>query len=91
MHVLPVSSLLPTNARGGNLVDVIINETIIDKGEPYFIIYVDRPKVVGQSIVADLQMDLTGPVTPDRLTPRRLSGFELPAARIDPQGKGTSR
>ncbi len=68
--------------RGGFLAEVIINETAIGAGEPYFIVYVDRPKGVGQTIVADLVTNLTGPVPADRLMPRRLSGFKLPALEL---------
>jgi hypothetical protein len=37
---------------------------------------------VGQSIVAEMEMDLTGPVTADVAQPRKLSGFELPALEL---------
>lgn len=66
----------------GPLTELIINDTAIGDGEAYFAVYVDRPKGSGQPIVADLVMDLVGPVTPDRLVPRRLSGFELPALEL---------
>ena len=64
------------------MVELILNDAAIEEGEAYFVVYVDRPKGVGQPIVADLVMQLTGPVTPDRIAPRRLSGFELPALEL---------
>lgn len=74
--------------------EIIIDETQIADGEAYFALYVDCPKGAGSSIVADLKMGLTGPVSADILQPRKLSGFELPAlelakkakARADEQG-----
>lgn len=68
--------------RGGFLAEIIINEAMIADGERCFIVYVDKPKGVGQTIVADLVTNLTGPVPADRLAPRRLSGFELPALEL---------
>lgn len=62
--------------------ELIINDASIKDGEPYFVVYVDRPKGVGQPIVGELVMDLTGPVMPERIAPRRLSGFELPALEL---------
>ena len=64
------------------MAELIINDATIEDGEAYFIVYVDRPKGAAHPTVADLVMDLTGPVTPDRIVPRRLSGFELPALEL---------
>ncbi|WP_213978897.1 hypothetical protein [Sphingomonas sp. dw_22] len=64
------------------MTEAIINEAAIDAGEPYFIVYVDRPKGVGQSVVATLETGLIGPVTPEKMTPRWLTGFELPASQM---------
>ncbi|WP_342251248.1 hypothetical protein [Sphingomonas sp. OTU376] len=64
------------------MAEIIINEALIEPGEPYFIVYVDRPKGIGQTIVADLATDLVGPVPAERMVPRRLNGFELPALEL---------
>ena len=64
------------------MVNVILNEHAIEPGEPYFAVYVDRPNGVGQSIIADLKMDLTGPASPEVVAPCMLSGFELPALEL---------
>ena len=61
---------------------MIINEFLIEADEPYFIAYVDRPKNATPAIVAELATGLLGPVTSERLTPRKLSGFELPALEL---------
>ncbi len=67
--------------------ELIINDASIETGERYFIVYVDRPKGAGQPIVGELVMELTGPVAPDQIAPRRLSGFELPALEIIDKAK----
>lgn len=72
------------------MVDVIINEALVEPGERYFIAYVDRPKGVGAQIVADLEMDLTGPVTADLMAPRKLSGFEFPALELIERARRTA-
>lgn len=64
------------------MAELIINDAAIDDGEAYFAVYVDRPKGTAQPIVAELVVDLIGPVTPDRIVARRLSGFELPALEL---------
>ncbi len=64
------------------MVEIITNEALIEAEEPYFVAYVDRPKDTGQMIVANLVMGLTGPVTPEQMKPRKLSGFELPALEL---------
>lgn len=70
------------------MTEFIINETLIEAGEPYFIVYVDRPRGIGQAIVADLATDLVGPVSAERLVPRRLSEFQLPALELVHKAKG---
>lgn len=69
---------------------MIINEALIEAGERYFIAYVDRPKRVGAQIVAELDMDLVGPVTADLMVPRRLSGFEFPAVELIERARRTA-
>lgn len=68
--------------KGVLLAEIVLNEQVIADGEPYFAVYVDRPRAAGQSIVAELEMDLTGPVTSDIAAPRKLSGFEFPALEL---------
>jgi len=85
-----VPRLFLVKTRGWNVVDVIINETLIEPGERYFIAYVDRPKGAGAQIVADLEMDLTGPVTAELMTPRKLSGFEFPALELIERARRTA-
>lgn len=64
------------------MAEVIIDDRLIEPGEPYFAVYVDRPRGISQKVVADLDMDLIGPVTPEQAQPRKLSGFELPALEL---------
>lgn len=64
------------------MAELVIDETRIGKGERYFALYVDRPKGAGSTVVADLKMNLEGPVTPEVLRARSLSGFELPALEV---------
>ena len=64
------------------MAEILLNEQAIASGEPYFAVYVDRPTGAGQSIVAELEMNLVGPVTAQMAKPRRLSGFELPALEL---------
>lgn len=64
------------------MAEIVLNEYAIATGERYFAVYVDRSQGVGQSIVAELEMDLIGPITADTAAPRRLSGFELPALEL---------
>ena len=42
------------------MAEVILDERRIEAGESYFAVYVDRSRGVGQSIIADLKMNLTG-------------------------------
>jgi hypothetical protein len=63
------------------MADVIINEDLIEEGEAYLVVYVDRPRG-GSTIVGELTMGLEGPVTADVALPRKLSGFELPALEM---------
>lgn len=67
---------------GVDLVEVVLDALAIGAGEPYFAVYLDQSRGVGQSIVAELEMDLTGPVAPEVAQPRRLSGFELQALEL---------
>lgn len=62
--------------------DVIINEELVAPGELYFAVHVDRPNKLNPTIVGELILDLTGPVSADIIKPRKLSGFELPALEI---------
>ena len=64
------------------MAELVVDETRIVEGERYFALYVDRPKVAGSSVVADLKMNLVGPVTAEVLRARSLSGFELPALEM---------
>lgn len=64
------------------MVEVIIKDRLIERGETYFAVYVDRPRGISQTVVADLDMDLVGPVSPEQAKPRKLSGFELPALEL---------
>lgn len=64
------------------MAEVIIDDRLIEPGEPYFAVYVDRPRGISQTVVADLDMDLIGPVTPEQAQPRKLSGFELPVLEL---------
>ncbi len=82
--------IVPVQWQGRKLVDVIINEALIEAGERYFIAYVDRPKGIGAQIVADLEMDLIGPVTVDLMVPRKLSGFEFPALELIERARRTA-
>lgn len=63
------------------MIEVIINEGLIEEGEAYFVVYVDKPRI-GGTIVGELTMGLVGPVTADIARPRTLSGFELPALEM---------
>lgn len=54
----------------------------IEASEPYFAIYVWCTKMGEGQTVAELQMDLIGPVTPDVLTPKTLDSFCWPANDI---------
>jgi len=65
-----------------NLAEVVMDMHAIEAGENYIVVYVDCSRGVGQSIVAEMEMDLIGPVTADVAQPRRLSGFELPAQEL---------
>jgi hypothetical protein len=62
--------------------ELVVDETRIGEGERYFALYVDRLKVAGSSVVADLKMNLVSPVTAEVLRARSLSGFEFPALEI---------
>ena len=62
------------------MAEVILDERLIARDEPFFIAYVDHPK--GSTIVAELAMDLVGPPTQEQLALRKLSGFELPALEL---------
>jgi hypothetical protein len=64
------------------MVEVIINEQLIAAGEPYFVVHVDKRRAAKADIVGELTVDLTGPVSPEIVKPRKLSGFELPALEI---------
>ena len=64
------------------MAEIIIDDLLIDPGESFFAVYVDRPRGVSPTVVADLDMDLVGPVTPEQAQPRKLSGFELPALEL---------
>jgi hypothetical protein len=64
------------------MAELLVDETRIGIGERYFALYVDRPKGNGSSIVAELRMDLEGPVTLEVLRAKSLSGFELPALEM---------
>lgn len=64
------------------MAEVIIDDRLIEPGEPFFAVYVDRPRGISQTVVADLDMGLIGPVTPEQAQPRKLSGFELPALEL---------
>lgn len=68
--------------KGACLAEVVLNERAIEPGESYFAVYIDRSKGVGQSMVAELAMNLIGPVSADVAQPRKLSGFELPALEL---------
>ena len=61
------------------MAEIVIDERLIEPGEPFFAMYVDLPNGVGRTVVAELEMELVGPVSADQLKPRRLSGFEFPA------------
>lgn len=61
---------------------IVTNAALIAEGEAYFAAYVDRARESEASIVAELATGLVGPVTPSRLSPRKLSGFELPALEL---------
>lgn len=69
-------------SEGGDLAEVVTDALAIEAGENYIAVYVDCSRGVGQSIVAEMEMDLTGPVTADVAQPRTLSGFELPALEL---------
>lgn len=64
------------------MVQIVTDAALIADGEAYFAIYVDRARDSDVSIVAELATELVGPVSPSRLAPRRLSGFELPALEL---------
>lgn len=64
------------------MAELVVDETRIGEGERYFALYVDRPKGAAATVVADLKMNLEGPVTPEVLRARSLSGFELPALEM---------
>lgn len=64
------------------MAEVVTDAHAIEAGENYIAIYVDCLNGLGQSIVAEMEMDLTGPVTADDAQPRKLSGFELPALEL---------
>lgn len=68
--------------KGANLAEVVMDAGTIETGENYIAVYVDCSRGVGQSIVAEMEMDLTGPVTEDVAQPRKLSGFEFPALEL---------
>lgn len=61
------------------MAEFIINERLIEPGEPYFALYVDRPGGAGRPLVGELAIGLIGPVASEQSRPKRLSGFELPA------------
>lgn len=60
------------------LADVIFDAALVAIGEPCFIVYVDRIRMTGQDIVATLSMNVTGPVPPEKILPRKPTGGELP-------------
>ncbi|USI77585.1 hypothetical protein [Sphingopyxis sp. USTB-05] len=64
------------------MAQIVVDKSHIAEGETYFAAYIDRPNARGSAIVAELATGLTGPVTPDRLRARKLSGFELPALEL---------
>lgn len=64
------------------MAQIVVDQSRIAEGESYFAAYVDRPDARGSGIVAELSTSLVGPVTADRLRPRKLSGFELPALEL---------
>lgn len=64
------------------MAEVVSDTSAIEAGESFIAVYVDCSRGVGQSIVAEMKMDLTGPVTTDIAQPRKLSGFELPALEV---------
>ena len=64
------------------MAQVVMDKSDIAEGESYFAAYVDRRDARGSSIVAELSTGLVGPVTADRLRPRKLSGFELPVLEL---------
>lgn len=70
------------HGTGALLAEVVIDDRLIEPGETYFAVYVDRPRGIGRSVVADLAMGLVGPVTPEQAQQRKLSGFELPALEM---------
>lgn len=68
--------------EGAILTEVVTDVHAIVAGENYIAFYVDCSRGVGQSLVAEMEMDLIGPVTADVAQPRKLSGFELPALEL---------
>ena len=64
------------------MAEVVTDAHAIEAGESYIAVYIDCSRGVGQSIVAEMEMDLTGPVTDEVGQPRKLSGFELPALEL---------
>jgi hypothetical protein len=64
------------------LAEVIVDPNSIADGENYFIVYVDGLHGMNRSIVAEMRKDCIGPVTPELLRPRKLTGFALPAKEL---------
>lgn len=64
------------------MAEITIDPTSIAAGEQYFVVYVDGLHGANLSIVAELRMGCIGPVTPELLNPRKLTGFALPAQEL---------
>ncbi|EPR18790.1 hypothetical protein M527_11520 [Sphingobium indicum IP26] len=63
------------------MAELIYDPSMIEDGERVFLVHVGRAPV-GDTILADLEMDEVGPIAADRLAPRRFSGFEFPAGDV---------
>ncbi|MPT48396.1 MAG: hypothetical protein E2598_08250 [Sphingobium sp.] len=63
------------------MAELIYDAAKIDEGERFFLVHVGRAPI-GDAILADLDMDEVGPVSADKLEPRRFSGFEFPAGDV---------
>lgn len=63
------------------MTELVYDPAVIGADERYFPVHVSRAPV-GDAILADLDMDELGPVAPEKLMPRRFSGFEFPAGDV---------